>query len=77
MDGLRFWDGDHNKASGIIRPSRLDLPLLEQRQLFSDKEILRGKGAVRTHSEENELAQVEQDRERCEETVFNRHSEKE
>lgn len=75
--GKHSVQGDHNKASGIIGQPWLDLALLEQRQLFSEEKILRGKGAVRPHSEEDELAQVEQDCGCCEEAMLDGCSEKE
>jgi hypothetical protein len=62
--------GRHQPTGGVVRPSWFELPLLVERQLFAEEEVLRGKGAVGADREGKKLAQIEHDRRQAEEAVL-------
>src|SRR4030095_7843066 len=53
--------GRHRPASRIVGPPRFDLTLLEERELFAEKEILSSQGLVGTDREGSKLGQVKRD----------------
>ena len=59
-----------NQRSASSARRGLTFLFLKERQLFAKEEILRGKSAMGTGREENELDQVDQDRGCREETVL-------
>ena len=64
-----FDSGSPSTSGRYRRPSWFDFPLLEERQLVPEEEILRGEGDVGTGREENDPTQLKQDRGCREETV--------
>jgi hypothetical protein len=63
----------HKESSGIIGPVWLHLPLLEQRELFSQEEVLACQCAARPRNEHEEMDEIvrngRQRREACVSTV--------
>ena len=51
----------HSQPDGIIGPSRLHLPLLEEGKLLSQKEVLGCQCAVRPHTEREETGEIVRD----------------
>jgi len=47
---------------GVVSPARLDFPLLEERQLFAEEEVLRSQRAAGLRRRQNEPTETEQDR---------------
>ena len=52
--------GRHHPPGGIVGPSWPDLPLLEERQLFAEEEVLRRQCDTGSTEEKHELTKVDQ-----------------
>ena len=62
----------HKEPGGIIGPVWLDLPLLEQRELFSQKEILGCQSAARPRNENEEMDKIARNGQQHREAVCQR-----
>ena len=51
--------GHHHPAGGVIGPAWLLFPLLEERQLLAEEEVLRGEAVLGAHLQQGEPTKIE------------------